>query len=203
MKTITVKKGKSFAALLGRLNAYADVRAWVGKKSLRTAYRLCAYPDEILWLAGRLDVPRPVLVLAAAECARLVEHLVSPGEDSPWVAVEIAERWAHGDPSVSLDTVQAVADDAAYVAAYVAADVAAQAATDAATAAAYAAVYAAAYTAIDVAHFAANAAYAAADAAAYAAGDARSARAEMRAKCVEIVKRHVTLEMLESAIKKM
>lgn len=131
MKTIKVKKGQSFASLLARLAACDAARQWVGKKSLRTAYRQCSKADEILWLAGRLDISRPVLVSAACECARLVLHLVPVGEARPRMAVEMAERWAHGDASVTADMVRAAAyaADASY-AAY---------AADAAYAAAYAA----------------------------------------------------------------
>ena len=135
MKTIKVKKGQSFASLLARLAACDAARQWVGKKSLRTAYRQCSKADEILWLAGRLDISRPVLVSAACECARLVLHLVPVGEARPRMAVEMAERWAHGDASVTADMVRAAAyashaAHAAYAAAY-----AAYAADDAAYAA--------------------------------------------------------------------
>ena len=122
MKTIKVAKGQSLRSRLRRLNACTEARKWVDHKSLRTAYRACERGDWMLWLAGRVNLDRNAIVLAACECARIALVHVKPGETRPLVAIETAERWARGDTTVSLADVRkaAAAAYAAYAAAYAA-----------------------------------------------------------------------------------
>ena len=192
MRTIKVAKWKSFRSQLRALHACSDARTWVGHKSLRCAYRTCERGDWMLWLAGRVGVDRNVLVLAACACARLALVHMPAGEGRPLAAIETAERWARGDASVSLEDVRqaAYAAYAAYAAAYANAN---------ANAYAYAA-YAAA-NAANAAANAANAANAAANAAAYAAYAANAAaRSDTLRNCADIVRRHITLGMIETAM---
>jgi hypothetical protein len=79
-------------------------------------------------------------VLAACDCARLALVHVPAGEHRPRLAIEIAERWAGGDASVSLGDVMraayatyAAAAYATYAAAATNAAYAANAAVDART----------------------------------------------------------------------
>ena len=90
-------------------------------------------------------------MLTACECARLALVHIPAGEDRPRLAIETAEKWAHGDPAVTLTMVRAAASAAA------AAD--------------------------------------AADAADTADTTARESDAP-RAQCCEIVRRHITVEMI-------
>jgi hypothetical protein len=125
---------------------------------LPSAYAACVRPDWLFWLAGRTDVTRQQIVLAACACARTA----LPYAEGPeaLAAIETAEAWCRGDA-----TIEQVRDAArAARAAYAAAD--ATYAADAAYAAAYAAR--AAYAAYAT-YAAADAAYAADTAAAYAA----------------------------------
>ena len=95
-------------------------------------------PDWLLWLVGRLEIDRKLLVMTACACARTALKYVKPGEERPLRAIETAERWCRGEATIDeVRKARAAADVAAY------ADVA-----DAADAAAYAAVAAdAAYAA--------------------------------------------------------
>ncbi len=127
------------------------------------AWAKCKRGDWMLWVAGRLSedansASRKKLVLAACKCARLALPYVRPGETRPRAAIDLTERWANGDQSVTLEMIRGAAGDA-----WAAGD-AARAAWDAARAA-----WDAAMAAWD-----APAAMAAWDAA-WAAGDARAA----------------------------
>ena len=95
--------------------------------------------------AGKLDIDRKVLVLPACECVRLALVHIPAGEDRPRLAIETAEKWAHGDPAVTLTMVRAAAS--------------------------------------------------AASAASAADATARESDAP-RAQCCEIVRRHITVEMI-------
>lgn len=56
MKTIRVPKGQSFRSKLIRLGACNPALDWVGKKSLRCAWRTCDRADWLTWLASRAGV---------------------------------------------------------------------------------------------------------------------------------------------------
>ena len=198
MKIVKVPKGKSFASQLKRLNACSEAREWVGKKSLKTAWRQCENGDWMLWLAGELGVDRRLLVLAACDCARTALKHVPKGEDRPLKAIEVAEAWTRGE--ANLDQVRAAARAAANAAN--AASAAAYAAASAASAA-----YAAAYTAAtSAAAYAANAAYAAAYAAADTAAWAASASAADDARATanlehsRLVRATIPLEVVTEAL---
>jgi hypothetical protein len=155
---------------LTKLGACRDAVQWAqAYPTCAEAWTACPRGDWMLWLVGRTlgrqpeSAGRRRLVACACQCARLALPYVPVGEMRPLQAIEMAERWASGDPTVTLVMVQSAA---AY-----AADAAADAADDAAYAAAVAAAYAA-----DAADAAADAAAAAADAAA-AAADAAAADA--------------------------
>ena len=121
--------------------------------TLMAAWEACERGDWMLWLAGKVcrTLPqRKRLVLAACACARTALRYVKVGEKRPRAAIRTAERWAHGDRSVSLQDVRSAADAAiAVYAAYAAyAVTSAAAAYDAATYAAYAVTSAAAAYAV-------------------------------------------------------
>ena len=156
-----------------------------------------------MWLAARVGVDRRVVVLAACECARTALVYVKMDEKRPRIAIETAERWARGDTTVSLSDVTEAADAAANVAnaaaATYAAYVAANAAANAATNAAYVAADVAAEAAANAATYAANAATYAAYAAANAADNVADARTTTLRQFADIVRRHVTIEMIVTA----
>jgi hypothetical protein len=126
----------------------------------------------MLWLAARAGVDRKVIVLIACECARLALPHLKAGEDRPRAAIETAERWARGEVGVTLDDVRKAA---AYSAA----------AYSAAAAAAAAAAYSAA-------------AYSAAAACSSAASGARAATLRL---CADIVRKHVSVDSIATALK--
>lgn len=150
------------------LGACQDAIDWVGNRDLAAAWAECSRGDWMLWLLGMLPTtPRPTLVLAACECARLSLHKVPAGEDRPRLAIEAAEDWARG----GLKTLQQVQ-------------------------AASAAAYASAYDADDAVCGAAYAAYAvcgAADAVGGAADAADAAVSGAHQQCADIVRRHFPL----------
>jgi len=138
----------TFKQQLIDMNACHEAVVWVGRKSLKTAWSKCERGDWMLWLAGKLDIDRKLLVLAACDCAEPALKLIPEGEDRPRQAIQTARDWCNG--LASLEDVRNAANaanaaaNAADVAAYAAADVAAYAANAANAAdAAYAAAYAA------------------------------------------------------------
>ena len=102
--------------------------------------------DHMLWwigktlTAGPMSAERRPLVRVACQCARLALSYVKAGEMRPLAAIELAERWANGDDSVTREQLRAAA---AYAAA---ADYAAAAAAASADYAASAAASSAART---------------------------------------------------------
>jgi hypothetical protein len=160
------------------LHACPEAVEWVAKQTTtKQAWQDCKRGDWMLWLLGKLSgkpgsAARKNLVLAACGCARLSLKYVSKGEERPRIAIEKAEKWAHG--KATLDEVR----DAAYAAA----DSADYADDAYAAYAAYAAAANAAYAAANAAYAAANAAYAA-----YADADAKT---KTFAKCADIVRKH-------------
>ena len=92
-------------------------------RDLERAWNTCERGDHLLWVAGRLDVDRRKIVMAACRCARLVLHLAAGPEAG--VAVLTAERWCRGEATVPEVRAAADAATAAAAAAYAAADAAA------------------------------------------------------------------------------
>ena len=117
---------------LVQLDACREAVEWAkGYPTLTAAWAACDRADWMLWLAGKVcrTLPqRKRLVLAACACARTALRYVKVGEKRPRAAIRTAERWAHGDRSVSLQDVRsaAAAADNAYAvyAAYAAFDAA-------------------------------------------------------------------------------
>jgi len=174
-----------FTDKLNDMHACSEAVEWVGKRGLMTAWRDCPRGDWMLWLAGRLDIDRKLLVLVACDCAETALQYVPEGEDRPAKCIQITRDWCNG--TASLDDVRAArraADAAAAAADTAAADTAAAdtaaaaAAADAATAAAYAA-YAATY---------------AADAAAYAA------RTKALKICADLVRKRIPVSVIQKAL---
>jgi len=158
--------------LLLRLDACEDARTWaVTQPDLRTAWTVCQRADWMLWIAAML-LPRPVVVLAACDCAETVVHLIKDGgsQMAALLALHIAREWAEDreDP----ETVRAASDAAYYSYA------AAASSTHASRAAVYAANIVHDYT-IDAAAYAADAASYAAAAVSAADCDRQSALAHM------------------------
>ena len=168
--------------------ACRDAVEWVGTRPIEQAWAECERGDWMLWLSGKIDIDRKLIVLAACACAEPALAFVPAGEDRPRRAIEVARAWCAD--AATLDDVRANAANAAYaVDAYAAAYAAANAANaaDAATAAAYAANAAAAAAANAAANAAyATAAAAAASAAAYAAYAAAAASAAASAASAEM-----------------
>lgn len=115
MKTTTTQD------LLERLGACEKAVMWVGDRDAATAWAECPRGDWMLWAAARAGVDRRLLVRAAAACARLVLHMVVPGEERPRKAIEAAEAWAE-EPTedrrraAAAASAAAAAAEAAYVA---------------------------------------------------------------------------------------
>ena len=184
---------KDWTDKLVQLNACREAVEWAkGYPTLTTAWAACDRADWMLWLAGKVcrTLPqRKRLVLAACACARTALRYVKVGEKRPRAAIRTAERWAHGDRSVSLQDVRSADADAAAAGERAAAYAAYAAAAAAATSAAYTAyevyaAYAAAAAATSAAYAATSAAYAATSAA-YAA-----ARTKTLARMAKIVRKH-------------
>jgi len=130
--------------LLERLGACREAADWYDGRDSEQAWAECERGDWMLWVAGKLNVDRKVLVAAACECAELALVHVPDGEDRPRQAIETARAWVSGN--ATLEQVRKAAD-AARAAAY----------ADAARAAAYADAARAAASAADAAAYASRA----------------------------------------------
>jgi len=137
---------KSTKDILTKLGACAEAVKWAGRKTPKKAWETCKQSDWLLWIAGKLNIDRKKLVLAACACARTALKYIPAGEDRPRIAIETAEAWTRGEATIEQVRTATHAAHAAAHAAYTAhaayaAYAAAQAAyvADAATYAAYAA----------------------------------------------------------------
>jgi len=167
-----------FTEKLESMHACSEAVEWVAHRGIIKAWRECPRGDWMLWLAGRLDIDRKLLVLAACDCAETALQYVPDGEDRPAKCIQVTRNWCNG--TATIDEVRAARRDAA--AAY----------ADAADAAAYAAAYAAA--AAD------DAAYAAA-AAAYAAYPAPYAgRGPALLTCADLVRKRIPVSVIQKAM---
>jgi hypothetical protein len=167
--------------------ACAEARDWcLTQPSYEAAWEACERGDWLLWLAGRLDVDRRLLVRAACACVRLALVHVPTGEGRPRRAVETAEAWTRGEASLEEVRDAARAAYAADAFAVYASDATGRAACAASAAYAAACAASAAYAAA----FAADAVYAAASDAADAA---------TLAECVRLVRGIITRPDLRGA----
>ena len=173
---------KSTKDILTKLGACTEAVKWAGRKTHKKAWGTCQRGDWLLWIAGKLNVDRKLLVLAACGCARTALKYIPVGEDRPRIAIETAEAWTRGEATI--DQVRTAAHAAA---AY--ADAAHAATAYAADAAHAAAAYAAAAYAV-AAH-----AVAACAAAAYAA-----VLAAARKDIADIVRKIIPFSVICKAI---
>ena len=172
-----------FKKQLTEMDACTQAVKWVGRKSPKTAWAKCERADWMLWLAGRLEIDRKVLVLCACDVAETALKHIPDGEDRPAKAIEAARAWVDGKA-----TIQEVreARKSAYDAACAAA------ADDAATDTTYAAY--ASSEAVCASAFYATATDAADAAAAYAADD------DTRKELANLVRKRIPYDMIETAL---
>ncbi len=134
--------------LLNRLkkrNACSAAIEWIGDRDLETAWKECPRGDWVLWLAGRANIDRKLLVKAACKCAELALPIYEkkyPKDNRVRNCIAVTLKWVAG--KATIEEVREARKDACAAAA---ADADAYADTDTAAAAAadaYAAAYAAA-----------------------------------------------------------
>jgi len=171
-----------FIEKLEAMNACSEATEWVAHRGIVKAWRECPRGDWMLWLAGRLDIDRKLLVMAACDCAETALQYVPDGEDRPAKCIQVTRNWCEG--TATIEDVRAARGDA---------DAAYAAAADAA---AYAAAYAAAADA------AAAAAYAAADADYAYAADASpyAGRGPALLTCADLVRKRIPLSIIQKAM---
>lgn len=128
----------SYKAQLEIFDACAEGIEWAGDKTLEQIWAECPRIDWLLWLAGKLEIDHKKIVRVACGCARLALPYVAAGELRSLAAIELAERWAAGDESISIvmlrdaaDAVARAAARAAFYAAFYEADAVARAAANA------------------------------------------------------------------------
>jgi len=170
----TNNKDIDLDALLTRLGACHEAREWAAGKTLKQAWNECHRGDWLLWLAGMLDIDRKVLVQATCACARLALPHVPAGELRPLKSIEAAEAWTRGEAMIEDVRAAVVAVDAAWARAARAACAAWRAA----------------------------ATWAAAEAAGAAAGAWGAALAAKLAECADIVREHVSYELIAEAARR-
>ena len=104
-----------------RLLACETGRLWADNyNTIDAAWADCPRGDWMVWYLDRKihrrypDESKDMrkLVFVACQCVRLNIDLVEAGELRPIIAIETAERWALGDPSITLKMVEATSDAA-------------------------------------------------------------------------------------------
>src|ERR1035437_102500 len=88
---------------LKRLNACNEALKWLGDRDLTACWKECPRGDWMLWLAGRANVDRKLLVTAACECAKLALPIYEaeyPNDKRPHDAIKIALKWVIGKATI-------------------------------------------------------------------------------------------------------
>ena len=181
---------------ISHLKPCARGATWLETQTdIKTAWLSCQRGDWMLWLAAKLNLPRPLVVLAACDCARIALQFVPSGELRPLKAIEAAEAWANNPTPENLRLAKKAAVAAAAAAASAAANATANA-TYATATSAYAAD-AAAYATYSTR----AAARAAARAATYVADAADAAHKQALAQHADLVRARIPLNLIEEALK--
>ena len=60
---------KTTKAILTELGACHEAVKWAGRKTHKKAWETCKRGEWLLWIAGKVDIDRKLLVLAACACA--------------------------------------------------------------------------------------------------------------------------------------
>jgi len=183
-----------FTEKLESMHACSDAVEWVAHRGIIKAWRECPRGDWMLWLAGRLDIDRKLLVMAACDCAETALKYVPDGEDRPAKCIQVTRNWCNG--TATIDEVRAARRDAD--AAYAYADDADDADAADAAAAATAATDAADAAADAAAAYAADAAAAAAYA--YAAAYPANARSDALLTCADLVRKRIPVSVIQKAM---
>jgi len=118
---------------LEAVGACTDAVEWARTQDdFASAWAKCVRGDWMMWIAAKCAGKRGSkahrsVVLASCACARLSLPHVRAGENRPLKTIDLAERWANGDDSISIADLRYAADAADAAAAYDAADDAAAA----------------------------------------------------------------------------
>ena len=185
---------------LKKLYACSDAIAWAKDyKTFQEAWDKCERADWMLWIAGKMIgkngcSTRKEVVLVACKCARTALKYLPKDEKRPLKCIQIVEKWARGEATIS-EVRKARRAATAYAADAATAADAADAAYAAAAATAYAAAAAATTDAADAAYaaYAADAAYAAY--AADAAATADATKIKTLKKLANIVRKHLKVNL--------
>jgi len=183
----------SFIDNLKRLGVCPEAIKWAANyKTIEEAWNVCDRGDWLLWYAGKMSGKpgsdrRKKLTLAACQCARLA--LPYTDDDRAEQTIVIAEQWALGNESVTLEDVKNAAS-----AAYASAAAAYSAYSAYSASAAHAAASAA--SAASASYASAAASYAVSAASAYASSYASyasyvafaAAKKEVLKQCADIVR---------------
>ena len=193
------------AALLLQLGACGDAVDWARPQpTFSAAWLRCPHGDWLLWLLGRLEIDRRLLVLTACDCVRRLLIHVPAGEDRPRIAIETAEAWGRGAATIDQVIVASAAAFATSADAFATADAASAAHADAYASASAAAAAAYAAATASAAYADASAAVAAADADAatvvYAYAYAHDVRSESLAASARLVRARVPWSAVRRAL---
>jgi hypothetical protein len=181
--------------IMADFNACSNAIKWAKDQPDEAAENIwnkCGRPDWMLWLAGRADIDRKVLVTAVCQVARTALKYVPEGEDRPLKAIEAAEGWVEG--KVSIKDVEVAADAVSTLYAACAADYMANETAN---------ITSAAYRAVNTVRAAARAAMLVTETCAGAGAwlvvtDSSASASEI----VEIVKKYISWEMVEKGLTK-
>src|SRR3990167_7713518 len=108
-----IRMSMHWTAGLVAAGACIDAVDWAqAYETFDAAWTACQRGDYMLWWLGktvRTDADHRAMVRIACQCARLALPHVAAGNKRPLCAIETAERWANGEPDVSLNDVRLAA----------------------------------------------------------------------------------------------
>src|ERR1035437_29514 len=105
---------------LKKLGACSAAVEWLGDRDLETCWKECPRGEWMLWLAGRANIDRKLLVKAACKCAELVLPLYEkkyPKDNRVRNCIAVTLKWVAGKATIAeVRNAAAYAADAAYAA---------------------------------------------------------------------------------------
>ena len=101
--------------LLKKFGACFSATEWYSDQDSEQAWKTCSKGGWLIWIAVKLKVDHKIIVAASCDCAETVLHLVTDGENRPYVAIKTTRKWIDGE--VALQEVKKCADAATATAA--------------------------------------------------------------------------------------
>ena len=87
--------------LLKDIHACDEAQTWYNGQDSETAWAVCERGDWMLWIAGKLDVDRKLLVMAACDCAELALPYAGKHHEAVQNCIAVTRRWCDGQATIA------------------------------------------------------------------------------------------------------